>query len=340
MLQCRTQRHVCQPHKSIAMMSCFCLSWRMNWPTFQGLRSMCCLKAVQIRTQRVWSQSNEQRRPRLDNAFSEGVCASGGVHSQANMFQCTGKFASQMRSFAILARRAGVVPREGEVPRVIRQQRWSPLNVPLLWSAAGVEETSPVLDWLASVAGTMHQDVEFHEGVVNFVDAVRVGFCSSEDSYEVLGNIHPVHQISPVVSRPGFRNDSARQPHPSTGARILDRGGVQVRCSSGIVGSVLRSCDIACGPTNGRPTRFRPRWRDVAETGASVGENQRWAQLDAVELNDWMLRRVPMLKTCPRFMRGRFRQCWGTALRGAEQDWQVMSCPSQELRNSFALCLS
>ena len=52
-----------------------------------------------------------------------------------------------------------------EVPRVIRQQRWSPLNVPLLWSGAGVEETSPVLDWLASVAGTMHQDVEFHEGV-------------------------------------------------------------------------------------------------------------------------------------------------------------------------------
>ena len=32
------------------------------------------------------------------------------------------------------------------------------------------------------------------------------------------------------------------------------------------------------------------------ETGASVGEIQRWAQLDAVELNDWMLRRVPMLK--------------------------------------------
>ena len=54
------------------------------------------------------------------------------------------------------------------------------------------------------------------------------------------------------------------------------------------------------------------RW---VETGASVGENQRWAQLDAVELNDWMLRRVPMLKTCPRFLRGRFRQCWATALR-------------------------
>ena len=51
------------------------------------------------------------------------------------------------------------------------------------------------------------------------------------------------------------------------------------------------------------------------EAGTVVRESQRWAQLDAVGLNDWMLRRVPMLKTCPRFMRGRFRQCWGTALR-------------------------
>ena len=74
-----------------------------------------------------------------------------------------------------------------------------------------------------------------------------------------------------------------------------------------------RSCDIACGPTSGRPTRFRPRWRD--EAGRDSGETQRWAELDTVELNDWMLRRVPMSKTCPRFMRGRFRQCWGTALR-------------------------
>ena len=38
-------------------------------------------------------RSRPQRRPRLDNTFSEGVCA--------NMFHCTGKFASQMCLFAI-----------------------------------------------------------------------------------------------------------------------------------------------------------------------------------------------------------------------------------------------
>ena len=63
------------------------------------------------------------------------------------------------------------------------------------------------------------------------------------------------------------------QPRNHIPARIRDRGGVQVRCSSGIVGSVFRSCDIACGPTNGRPTRFRPvgvtRWVEVGTVGRS-----------------------------------------------------------------------
>ena len=36
-----------------------------------------------------------------------------------------------------LARRVGAVPRGGQLPRVLRQQRWSPFNVPLMWAAAG-----------------------------------------------------------------------------------------------------------------------------------------------------------------------------------------------------------
>ena len=42
-----------------------------------------------------------------------------------------------------LARRAGFVPSGAPLPRAIRQQRWSPLNVPLMWAAAAV--SCPVL---------------------------------------------------------------------------------------------------------------------------------------------------------------------------------------------------
>ena len=70
-----------------------------------------------------------------------------------------------------LARRVGAVPRGGQLPRVLQHQRWSPLNVPLLWCAAGAEETTPVLEWLVARAETMDEEVDFFEGRVNPADA-------------------------------------------------------------------------------------------------------------------------------------------------------------------------
>ena len=39
-----------------------------------------------------------------------------------------------------------------------------------------------------------------------------------------------------------------------------------------------------------------------------------WEQVDTFSLEDVFLRRVPMLKTCPHFMRGRLRECFQMAL--------------------------
>ena len=35
-----------------------------------------------------------------------------------------------------------------------------------------------------------------------------------------------------------------------------------------------------------------------------------WEQLDEVNLEEWFLKRVPTLKKCPHFMRGRLRHCF------------------------------
>ena len=56
---------------------------------------------------------------------------------------------------------------------------------------------------------------------------------------------------------------------------------------------------------------------------ASRGELTRWAQMDDVDLTECMLRRIPMFKTCLRFMRGRLRQCWAVALRERGRAKQV-----------------
>ena len=44
-----------------------------------------------------------------------------------------------------LAGRIGPIPEGGEVPAIVRRQRWSPINVPLMWAAAGGEPSTPVV---------------------------------------------------------------------------------------------------------------------------------------------------------------------------------------------------
>ena len=81
--------------------------------------------------------------------------------------------------FNDLARRVGSVPREAQLPRAIQRQRWSPVNVPLLWGAASAEETVPVLDWLVAGATAMDEAINFHDGMI------------FEGSDEVMGSVSP-----------------------------------------------------------------------------------------------------------------------------------------------------
>ena len=74
-----------------------------------------------------------------------------------------------------LRTRIGSVPIGAEVPRALRQQRWSPMNVPLIWAASGSEETNPVLQWLVAAASAVEEPIEFYEGgiLASDPDALR-----------------------------------------------------------------------------------------------------------------------------------------------------------------------
>ena len=63
-----------------------------------------------------------------------------------------------------LGRRIGSVPLEGDIPRIVRHQRWSPLNVPLFWAAASNSPSCPVLEWIIATASQITQPLHFHEG--------------------------------------------------------------------------------------------------------------------------------------------------------------------------------
>ena len=48
--------------------------------------------------------------------------------------------------FRTLRGRIGAVPSGSPIPRVLRRQRWFPVNVPLVWVAVGASRSTPVLD--------------------------------------------------------------------------------------------------------------------------------------------------------------------------------------------------
>ena len=50
------------------------------------------------------------------------------------------------------------------------------------------------------------------------------------------------------------------------------------------------------------------------QTAQRIGEVN-WSQLDDFSLEELFLLQVPMLRTCPRFLRNRLRECFGLALR-------------------------
>ena len=73
-----------------------------------------------------------------------------------------------------LGNRIGNVPAGSPVPRAVRQQRWSPLNVPLMWAAASRSDTTPVLQWLSQAGSRIVEPIEFHESHISAADAATV----------------------------------------------------------------------------------------------------------------------------------------------------------------------
>ena len=72
-----------------------------------------------------------------------------------------------------LAQRIGAVPCGGPVPSAIQHQRWSSLNVPLIWGAARASPSIPLIEWLVSRASPIHAPVQFHGGLGSVSDSVR-----------------------------------------------------------------------------------------------------------------------------------------------------------------------
>ena len=106
-----------------------------------------------------------------------------------------------------------------------------------------------------------------------------------------------------TTSQPELRSSFCTKPPQETVA-LLECVYVLITLQHGREGVVpIQQTDV-------RPAVPRSRVAQVGEIPSAS-----WEQLDQVNLDDVFLHRVPMMKSCPRFLRGRLRFCFGLALR-------------------------
>ena len=91
----------------------------------------------------------------------------------------------------------------GVLPRAILQQRRSAINVPLMWAAAGGDDSTPVLDRLVERLVLCPQPLEHYGGHMAASVAVRTGWLALRDAMRSWG-IQTREDLSTWLRSQGF----------------------------------------------------------------------------------------------------------------------------------------
>ena len=222
--------------------------------------------------------------------------------------------------FEQLTGRIGAIPVGRELPRALRQQRWSPVNVLLIWVAAGDDDTNPVLEWFGERAQGMQEVVPFHGGQTEPSQTLRLGWVALREVFRNWG----------VRTREDLTNWLGTHGHPrsSPGSHLAARTQefiLSAACDRDarvalleavfavIVVDMGRAIAVpSCPHPVSRVPMITRRGQVLVPTEITTDS---WGQLDQVDLDEIFLMRVPILKNCPHFLRGRLRFCFFTALR-------------------------
>ena len=164
-----------------------------------------------------------------------------------------------------------------------------------MWAAAGSEPSTPVLEWLCEITAGV-PDIHFNEGTLSTNVGVRSGWQALREALRSWG-VGQEADLQGVVAGSKF-------PGPQPGNHISAR-------KSCVVGGNF--CDHNIGNGTSQCTSVCPnsqcgnRVHRASQVPLRV-DHSSWASLDRVDLEDLFSQRIPMLKSCPHFFRGRLRQ--------------------------------
>ena len=159
------------------------------------------------------------------------------------------------------------------------------------------------------------EPVEFRDSQIRASEAATVGW-SALRAVSRRWEVHEREHLSAWFRRQGF---PAVQPGNHISARAQEFLLTEVCQVDGRV-ALLEAVYVIVAIHMGRAGAVLP---DRVESHRLVGRRQvpasnagaNWAQLDQVSLEDIFSLRVPMLKSCPHFLRGRLRESFYFALR-------------------------
>ena len=203
------------------------------------------------------------------------------------------------------------------MPRIVRKQRWSLLNVPLMWTAAGHPASTRVLEWLCETTASF-PPLQFNGGSLEIQGAARMEWTSLRAAMKTWSIAQP-EDLSICLRNHGF-------PGPQVGSHISARAQecmLSERCRHDARVEMLEAVHITTTLKLGRKmvpveepreAREEARFPRVAPHPTHSTMVCSWADLDDVDMEEVFTQRVPMLGSCPHFFRGCFRNSFRAVL--------------------------
>ena len=225
------------------------------------------------------------------------------------------RFAREVEEFfANVVRRVGPIEAEVvEIPRALRRQRWSVLNVPLMWAAAAGDDQCAVMQWLTAKCEQLPPFC-FHGEEMSCAEAVRISWNVLRNAMHSW-NITSRECLSEWIHNQGF-------PRPRWGAHFSGRAQERILnfvIARDVRGAVLESLFVHIAMSWCREAEF-PVAQSVpqceAPQSSAVSE---WEVLDRIDLEEVFHTRFAVLQGWPAQFRGRFRQAVRVALEARQE---------------------
>ena len=162
------------------------------------------------------------------------------------------------------------------------------------------------------------QEVSFHDGDMDADEAVRTGCCSLRDVFR-LWNIFDRDDLTIWLQGQGFAATQSGNHIPARVQEFVLSSACRVDARVALlevvyVRAVLHTAQQMTVPRIRGPVRESHRQHPHPTRNATLPGNG-WAELDDIDVEEVFLQRIPMLKSCPRFLRGRLRESFAWGLR-------------------------